>query len=78
MKLIYSSVDKIIIAQDTLREFINIICPGAYVSLTKVDFRALDKLSVKPMGIYGSRQEIVRFLLSNGAVDNVTLVLLRR
>lgn len=62
-------VDKIIISQDSLRAFINTICPGAYASLTKVDFKALDKLTVKPIGVYGSREEIARFLSSIGAVD---------
>src|ERR1700729_2567681 len=65
-ELISPLVDKIIIAQDSLREFINILSPGAYASLTKVDFRALDNLMVKPLGVYGSRQELVRFLLSIG------------
>jgi len=65
-------VDKIIIAQDSLREFINILSPGAYASLTKVDFRALDKLTVKPLGVYGSKQGLVRLLLSIGAIDNAT------
>ena len=77
-KLIFVSVDKIIIAQDSLREFINALSPGAYTSLTKVDFRALDNLMIKPMGVYGSRQEIVRFLLSIGAIDDATLVHLPR
>ena len=67
---IYLSVDKIIISQDSLRAFIDDICPGAYASLTKVDFKALDRLTVKPIGIYGSREEIVRFLSSIGAVDD--------
>jgi hypothetical protein len=67
-------VDKIIIAQDSLREFINTLCPGAYVSLTKVDFKALDRLTIKPLGVYGSKQEIVRFLLSINAIDHAMLV----
>lgn len=58
----HAAVDKVIIAQDSLRDFINYICPGAYISLTKVDFKALDNFSVKPIGIYGSREEIARFL----------------
>lgn len=33
---------------------------------------------IKPMGVYGSRQEIVRFLLSIGAIDDATLVFLPR
>lgn len=63
-------MDKIIIAQDSLRTFINAICPGAYVSMTNVDFSALDGLIVKPIGIYGSKEEIVRLLSSLGVVDD--------
>jgi hypothetical protein len=63
-------VDKTVIAQDSLRAFTNTICPGAYVSMTKVNFSALDALIVKPVGIYGSKDEIVRLLLSLGVVDD--------
>lgn len=63
-------MDKIIIAQDSLRAFINTICPGAYVSMTKVNFSALDRIIVKPVGVYGSKQEIVRLLLSLGVVED--------
>jgi hypothetical protein len=62
-------VDKIIIAQDSLRAFINTICPGAYVSMTKVNFNALDRFIVKPVGVYGSKEEIARLLLSLGVVE---------
>ncbi|KAF9239497.1 hypothetical protein BU15DRAFT_88041 [Melanogaster broomeanus] len=63
-------VDKIIIAQESLKDFVNGICPGAYASLTKVDFKALDKYQVKPVGIYGSKEEIVRFLSNFGILDD--------
>jgi hypothetical protein len=43
--------------------------PGAYASITKVDFKTLDRLSIQPMGIYGCRDEIVRLLQSLGSVD---------
>ena len=46
------------------------MCPGAYASITKVDFKALDRLMIKPLGVYGSKHEIVRLLLSIGAVDD--------
>ncbi|KAI9443965.1 hypothetical protein H4582DRAFT_1049491 [Lactarius indigo] len=62
-------VDKVIIAQDSLRRFINAISPGAYATITKVDFKILDRLAIKPLGIYGCKDEIVRLLLSIGAVD---------
>ncbi|KAK0489058.1 hypothetical protein IW261DRAFT_1602879 [Armillaria novae-zelandiae] len=57
-------VDKIIIAQDSLKQFANDRSPGAYVSLTKVDFNILDQFSVKPVGVYGSKEEIVPFISS--------------
>ncbi|KAH9026661.1 hypothetical protein EDB84DRAFT_1589144 [Lactarius hengduanensis] len=62
-------VDKVVIAQEPLRRFINAMSPGAYASITKVDFKTLDQLSIKPMGIYGCKDEIVRLLRSLGAVD---------
>ena len=42
--------------------------------MTKVDFKALDKFQVKPVGIYGSKEEIIRFLFSVGAIDETTYV----
>ncbi|KAF9231472.1 hypothetical protein BU15DRAFT_68308 [Melanogaster broomeanus] len=71
-------VEKVIIAQDSLRDFVNNICPGVYVSMTKVNFKTLDQYIVKPIGVYGSKDEIVRFLLSIGRVDdNMAQELLR-
>ncbi|KAI6101018.1 hypothetical protein EDD16DRAFT_1495813, partial [Pisolithus croceorrhizus] len=63
-------VDKIIISQNSLKAFIDIVCPGAYASLTKVDFKALDQYIVKPVGVYGSKEEIVRFLAELRVVDD--------
>ncbi len=63
-------VDKVIIAQDSLKRFVNTICPGSYVSVTKVDFKALDQFMIKPLGIYGSKVEIVRLLRSLNAVND--------
>ncbi|KAI0052043.1 hypothetical protein FA95DRAFT_1618925 [Auriscalpium vulgare] len=64
-------VNKIIIAQNTLQNFVNTLAPGAYSSLTKVNFKALDQLVIKPIGIYGSKEELVRFLVSISAIDDV-------
>ena len=69
-------VDKIIIAQESLQEFINTLSPGAYSSITKVNFKILDDLVFKPLGIYGSKEEIVRFLREIHAVDDIAYVLL--
>ncbi|KAF7370371.1 VWFA domain-containing protein [Mycena sanguinolenta] len=65
-------VNKIIISRESLKAFINELSPGAYVSLTKVDFKTLDDLSLKPVGLYGSRTEIVAFLSALGAIDELT------
>ena len=67
-------VDKIVIAQPSLQEFINALSPGAYSSITKVNFKKLDKWTLKPLGIYGSKEEIVKFLREIGAVDDNTYV----
>ncbi|KAF8548768.1 hypothetical protein OG21DRAFT_684156 [Imleria badia] len=62
-------VDKIIISQNSLKAFIKSVCPSAYVSMTKVNFMALDNYVIKPVGVYGSKEEIVRFLLELAAID---------
>lgn len=70
-------VDKVIISQEPLGRLINDLQPGAYSSMTKVDFAALDSLNMRPVGIYGSKSEIVRFLEVKGAVDELTALALR-
>jgi hypothetical protein len=67
-----SSVDKIVISQTSLGQFINDLYPGAYSSLVDVDFKALDSIPVKPLGLYGSQSQIVEFLTSIHAIDNET------
>lgn len=65
-------MDKIVIAQESFGRFINDVYPGAYASMTKVDFLALDKMSVKPIGLYGSKEEIVGFFERMDIVDGET------
>jgi len=67
-------VDKIVISQESLQAFINALSPGAYSSITRVNFKVLDDLLLKPIGVYGSREEIVRFFREIGAVDVETCV----
>ena len=67
-----STVDKVIISQNSLQCFINAVSPGAYTSITKVDFKALDQFMIKPLGVYGSKDEIVRLLRSIDVVDEIT------
>ena len=50
--------------------------PGAYASITIVDFKTLDRLAIKPLGVYGPKNEIVRLLRSIGAVDENGSVIL--
>ncbi|KAN0136073.1 hypothetical protein V8E53_005933 [Lactarius tabidus] len=61
--------DRIVIAHESLQAFINALSPGAYSSITKINFKILDDLLLKPIGIYGSREEIVRFLREMGIID---------
>jgi hypothetical protein len=65
----------VIIAQDSIQRFINSVSPGAYASITKVDFKALDRFLIKPLGVYGSKGEIVRLLRSISVIDDNTCVL---
>ncbi|KAI9444004.1 hypothetical protein H4582DRAFT_2189914 [Lactarius indigo] len=65
-------VDKIVIAQQSLQGFINALSPGAYSSITKVNFKTLDNVVLKPFGIYGSKEEIVRFLREIKAIGDNT------
>jgi len=69
-------VEKVIIDQESLKRFINKVSPGAYASLTKIDFRALDNTSVKPVGVYGSRERIVDLLLEVGSIEPHLFVIL--
>lgn len=38
--------------------------------MTKVNFSALDHFIVKPVGVYGSKEEIVRLLSSLGVIED--------
>jgi hypothetical protein len=70
----HHAVDKIVIDQLALGRFINHVRPGAYVSLVEVDFKALDNIQVRPLGVYGSQSQIVKFMLSLNVVDSETYV----
>ena len=62
-------MEKIIIDEGSLRHFINKISPGTCSSLTRIDFRALDNVRVKPIGVYGSREKIVEMFLEVGSIE---------
>lgn len=67
-----SLVDKIIISQESFGDFVNAICPSAYLSMTHVNFNALDQLSIKPLGLYGSKEEIVRYIKDLDIINDAT------
>ncbi|KAG8899893.1 hypothetical protein FRC00_000733 [Tulasnella sp. 408] len=69
-------VDKIIISQESLGQFINTLLPGAYTNITKIDLNRLDReASLRLIGIYGSKSEIARFLHSQGSIDGEVYVI---
>ena len=39
------------------------------MSLTRIDFRALDGAKIKPIGVYGSKERIVELLLGVDAIE---------
>ena len=57
------------IAEESLQAFINTLSPGACSSITKVNFKILDDLSLKAIGVYGSKEGIVRLLREMGTID---------
>ena len=65
-------MDKIIIDQESTGEFVNSFCPGAFTSFKKTDFKAMDDLELKPLGIYGSKSEIIRFFRELNTIDRNT------
>ncbi|KAG8836422.1 hypothetical protein FRC18_011419 [Serendipita sp. 400] len=69
-------VDKIIISQGSIKQFANNVQPDSYRSETQTDFHALDKHSIKPLGLYGSITSIVDFLHKLERIDHETQTLL--
>ncbi|KAF8306094.1 hypothetical protein DL93DRAFT_2232719 [Clavulina sp. PMI_390] len=62
-------VDKIIISQDSVGRLVEQFYPGAYSSVTKIDFSALDQVTLKPIGLYGSIPPLVDFMFELGVFD---------
>ncbi|KAG9077767.1 hypothetical protein FS749_010308 [Ceratobasidium sp. UAMH 11750] len=56
------AVEKIVIDQDSLGHLLNKLLPGSYESISKINLTALDKLNIKPLGLYGIEPEIINFL----------------
>ncbi|KAJ1300985.1 hypothetical protein OPQ81_003409 [Rhizoctonia solani] len=71
-------VEKVIIDQHSLHRLLNIVWPGSYDSVSRINFKELDKLSIKPTGLYGSQSEIIKFLHQAQFLDNNSVTLLSR
>ncbi|PAV19468.1 hypothetical protein PNOK_0440200 [Pyrrhoderma noxium] len=69
-------VDKVIIDQNAVARFINHISPGAYTDLTDINFRNMDSVIVKPVGVYGSKSEIIRLMKELNVIDHSTASIL--
>ncbi|CAE6353001.1 unnamed protein product, partial [Rhizoctonia solani] len=62
-------VEKFIIDQESLGCLLNKLMPGSFRSISSIDFKSLDSITIKPKGVYGSRSEIVGFLLDRGILN---------
>ncbi|KDN46509.1 hypothetical protein RSAG8_04162, partial [Rhizoctonia solani AG-8 WAC10335] len=71
-------VEKVVIDQLSLRRLLNIVQPGSYDSVSRINFRALDRLSFKPIGVYGIRSELIGFLQQTQYLDEHSATLLSR
>ncbi|KAG8742808.1 hypothetical protein FRC11_014128, partial [Ceratobasidium sp. 423] len=69
-------VEKIVIDQPSLHELINTLQPGSYDSVSKINFKSLDNLSIKPVGVYGDQSEILQFLKRVGCLDDISMNIL--
>ncbi|CUA74083.1 GTPase activating protein BUD2 [Rhizoctonia solani] len=70
------TVEKIVIDQHSLSQFLNTVKPGSYHSVSKIDLKGLDQLSIKPVGVYGIRSEIIRFLQQAQCLNENSVTLL--
>ncbi|KAJ3232590.1 hypothetical protein HDU81_002853 [Chytriomyces hyalinus] len=62
-------VDKIIIAQESVKELCNQLIPGSFKSISSVDFQRLSEVKMKLVGVYGNRESLAAMLLKLDAID---------
>ncbi|CUA74082.1 E3 ubiquitin-protein ligase TRIP12 [Rhizoctonia solani] len=74
----HGSVEKVVIDQHSLHRLLNIVRPGSYDSVSRINFKELDKLSIKPTGLYGNQSEIIKFLQQAQFLDDNAVALLSR
>ncbi|KAH7337761.1 hypothetical protein B0J17DRAFT_664159 [Rhizoctonia solani] len=63
------TTEKIVIGQESFGRLLNLLQPGCYKSISKIDLKSLDKLSIEPTGVYGDPIEIVTFLQNADYLD---------
>ncbi|KAG8795915.1 hypothetical protein FRC12_008170 [Ceratobasidium sp. 428] len=63
-------VEKMVIDQTSLHRLLNTVQPGSYDSVSKINFKSLDKLSIKATGLYGIHSEIVEYLKKAGCLSD--------
>ncbi|KAG8962042.1 hypothetical protein FRC05_005629 [Tulasnella sp. 425] len=66
------SFEKVVIDHSSMGDAMNALRDGSYKTISRINFAALDTISVKPIGIYGSKSAIVQFLRHLGVVDETT------
>ncbi|KAL5639869.1 hypothetical protein ACGC1H_006444 [Rhizoctonia solani] len=63
-------IEKTVIDQCSVQQLLNTIQPGSCPSTSKIHFQDLESLSIQPVGVYGDRREIVRFLQRMGCLES--------
>ncbi|KAG8713472.1 hypothetical protein FRC09_018672 [Ceratobasidium sp. 395] len=71
-------VEKTIIDQASLHRLLDAVQPGSYGSVSNINFKALDTLSIRATGLYGIRSEIVNYLSGAGCLSDNAVTLLSR
>lgn len=66
------AINKVVIDTKSIECFANQVEQNSYISITKVNFRALDNYTIKPRGVYGSLTSLVSFLEDLGRIDQET------
>ncbi|KAG9092892.1 hypothetical protein FS749_015351 [Ceratobasidium sp. UAMH 11750] len=69
-------VEKMIIDQHSLHRLLNTMSPGSYELAWKINFKLLDQLAIKPIGVYGCKPEIIKFLRGVECLNEETEALL--
>ncbi|KAG8795918.1 hypothetical protein FRC12_008173 [Ceratobasidium sp. 428] len=69
-------VEKMIIDQHSLYRLLNAMSPASYELPWKINFKRLDQLAIKPVGVYGCKSEIAKFLRGVDFLDEESEALL--